>query len=290
MGPLLGGVLTDELELAVDLLPQRPDRRLRRPRHLAARSTSRGPRSRTSGSTTRGSPRSRPGSCWCCSAFDQAADWGFGDPRVIAMLVVAVVLVVAFALIEPRMKASALIPTDVIRNGEFRSACLAVLLMSAVFFATVLYAPQFMEKILGYSALKAGRGDAADARHVRARLVHRRARSTSGSGPKPTITAGALGLAVGPFLLSLVDADSSYGALVAGLAVTGIGRRPLLLRRSRPPGSPRSIPRAPSLAGGLIYMFQIAGGAIGLGITTTIFTLTLRERARRQGRRRRDST
>ena len=82
-------------------------------------------------------------------AFDQAADWGFGDPRVIAMLVVAVVLVVAFALIEPRMKRSALIPTDVIRNGEFRSVCIAVLLMSAVFFATVLYSPQFMEKILG---------------------------------------------------------------------------------------------------------------------------------------------
>ena len=56
------------------------------------------------------------------------------------------------------MKASALIPADVIRNGEFRTACIAVLLMSAVFFATVLYAPQFMEKILGYSALKAGVG------------------------------------------------------------------------------------------------------------------------------------
>ena len=35
MGPLLGGVLTDELALALDLLPQRADRRLRRPRHLA---------------------------------------------------------------------------------------------------------------------------------------------------------------------------------------------------------------------------------------------------------------
>ena len=33
-------------------------------------------------------------------------------------------------------------------------------------------------------------------------------------------------------------------------------------------------PSRASLAGGLIYMFQIAGGAIGLGITTTIFTLS----------------
>src|SRR5436305_8980160 len=37
--------------------------------------------------------------------FDQAADWGFGDPRVIAMLALALTLVVAFCFIEPRMKA-----------------------------------------------------------------------------------------------------------------------------------------------------------------------------------------
>jgi hypothetical protein len=33
-------------------------------------------------------------------------------------------------------------------------------------------------------------------------------------------------------------------------------------------------PSRASLAGGLIYMFQIAGGAVGLAITTTIFTIT----------------
>ena len=35
VGPLLGGVLTEALELALDLRPQRPDRRLRDVRHLA---------------------------------------------------------------------------------------------------------------------------------------------------------------------------------------------------------------------------------------------------------------
>ena len=134
-----------------------------------------------------------------------------------------------------------------------------------------------------------GRGrDAADARHVRDRLVLRRARSTSDWARSRRSRSGAA---------------RAHRRAVPALA----GRRRLELRRadrrpggdrdrgrasstprSRPPGSPRSIPPAPSLAGGLIYMFQIAGGAIGLGITTTIFTLTLRERARRQGRRRRN--
>ena len=205
-------------------------------------------------------------------AFDQAADWGFGDARVIAMLVVAVALVVAFALIEPRMRKSALVPADVFRNVEFRSACLTVLLMSAVFFATVLYAPQFMEKILDYSALEAGLGmvpmlGTFALVSFSAGPVYQRL------GPKPTITLGAAGLAVGPFLLSMIDAGSGYGALIPGLAVTGIGAG-FFYSSVTTAGVTALDPSRASLAGGLIYMFQIAGGAIGLGITTTIFTLT----------------
>jgi MFS family permease len=205
-------------------------------------------------------------------AFDQAADWGFGDVRVVAMLAAAAVLVVAFALIEPRMRESALVPSDVIRNTEFRSACLTVLLMSAVFFATVLYAPQFMEKILDYSALKAGVGmvpmlGVFTIVSFIAGPVYQRV------GAKPTITAGAVGLAVGPFLLSQIDAGSGYGSLVSGLAITGAGAG-FFYPSVTTAGVTALDPSRTSLAGGLIYMFQIAGGAIGLGITTTIFTLS----------------
>src|SRR5436190_3211892 len=49
-------------------------------------------------------------------AFDQAADWGFGDIRVIAMLVLGMVLLGSFALLEPRAGMHALIPSDVVRN------------------------------------------------------------------------------------------------------------------------------------------------------------------------------
>jgi hypothetical protein len=205
-------------------------------------------------------------------AFDQAADWGFGDPRVIAMLVVAVILVVAFTLIEPRMRQSALVPAEVFRNVEFRSVCLAVLLMSAVFFATVLYAPQFMEKILDYSALQAGLG-MVPMLGTFALVSFFAGPAYQRFGAKPTIVLGALGLALGPFLLSTVDADSGYGALIPGLAVTGVGAG-FFYSAITTAGVTALDPSRASLAGGLIYMFQIAGGAIGLGITTTIFTLS----------------
>jgi EmrB/QacA subfamily drug resistance transporter len=205
-------------------------------------------------------------------AFDQAADWGFGSPAVIAMLVVAALLLVSFTFIEPRMKKSALIPSDVLRTTEFRNACITVTLMSAVFFVTVLYAPQFMEKILDYSALEAGvgmlpmLGTFALTSFIAGPLYGR-------LGPKITVTAGAVGLTVGPFLLSMVDAGSSYSALIVGLALTGLGAG-LFYPSVTTAGVTALDASRTSLAGGLVYMCQIAGGAIGVAITTTIFTIT----------------
>src|SRR3712207_2544491 len=37
-------------------------------------------------------------------------------------------------------------------------------------------------------------------------------------------------------------------------------------------------PARSSLAGGIVYMFQVAGGSVGLGLTTTVFTTASEER------------
>ena len=204
--------------------------------------------------------------------MDQAADWGWGDPRVVAMFAAAVVLAIGFAFVEPRMKAAALVPGDIIRNRPFTAACLATLLMSAVFFTTVLYAPQLMQKILGYSPLKSGVGMLpmlavfAVTSFVAGPLYNR-------VGGKAVVTAGSLGLVVGPFLLSRFGADSEYTALVPGLVITGLGVG--LFYPSVTTAAVTALdPSRSSLAGGIVYMFQIAGGAVGLGLATTIFTTT----------------
>jgi EmrB/QacA subfamily drug resistance transporter len=203
-------------------------------------------------------------------ALDQSSAWGWGDIRTLALLAACPLLLAVFVVIERRAGDSALIPPDVIANRAFALACLAVLLMSAVFFAALLYLPQFMTKVLGYSALGAGAGLApmmcmfAVASFAAGPLYGR-------VGAGPIISAGALCIAVGIFLLSRLDTSDGYGALAPGMVVLGIGIG--LFYSSITTAAVTALdPSRASLAGGIIYMFQVAGGAVGLGLNTAIVT------------------
>ncbi len=209
-------------------------------------------------------------------ALDQAVDWGWTDARVLAMFAVAVAMFIAFARVERRMGEAALVPPDVFANRSFGAACLTVLMLSAVFFSIVLYGPQLMEKVLGWSALKAGAGMLpmlalfAAVSFLAGRLYER-------IGGRPVIIAGTALLAAGPLFVSFFGADSGYAVLVPGLALTGIGAG--LFYPSITTAAVTALDAArSSLAGGITYMFQIAGGAVGLGLTTALFTTRSEDR------------
>ena len=202
-------------------------------------------------------------------ALDQVTDLGWGDPRIIAMIAAALVFLAVFAMIERGAGMKALVPRAVMRNESFASSCLAILFMSATFFASLLYLPQFMQKHLGWSPLEAGAGMLpflalfAAVSFIAGPLYNR-------IGAKPIVTLGAAGIAVGPLLLSLVEADSGYGAIVPGMVAIGFGAG-LFYATATTAGITSVDESQASLAGGIIYMFQIAGGSIGLGLTTTVF-------------------
>jgi EmrB/QacA subfamily drug resistance transporter len=203
-------------------------------------------------------------------ALDQVDDWGFGDPRVVVLLALAVIMLVAFLPIERRAGASALVPRAVMANESFRASCLAILLMSATFFAALLYLPQFMQHQLGYSPLEAGLGMLpflavfAGVSFVAGPLYER-------LGAKVLASVGAACIAIAPFAFSLVGSRSGYGSLIVGMVVLGVG-----IGSFYPTATTAGVTSVDesqtSLAGGIVYMFQIAGGSIGLGLTTTVFS------------------
>jgi EmrB/QacA subfamily drug resistance transporter len=203
-------------------------------------------------------------------ALDQVTDWGWTDPRILGLFALCAVLLVAFVEIERRAGQRALIPRDVAANRGFRAACVATLLMSATFFAMLLYLPQFMQKMLGWDPLEAGAG-LLPMMGVFAAVSFAAGPLYERWGAKLIVSVGAACLAVGIFLISLVGADSGWGELVPGMVVTGLGVG--LFYSSITTAAVTALdPSRSSLAGGIVYMFQIAGGSIGLGLTTTVFT------------------
>jgi len=202
-------------------------------------------------------------------ALDQVTDWGWSDPRILGLFAACVLLLIAFAVNERRAGSWALIPRDVMANPAFRACCVTTLMMSATFFASLLFLPQFFQKILGYSALEAGAGLLpmmavfAVTSFIAGGLYNR-------LGAKLMVTAGALCLTLGTFLVSLIERDSSWIDLVPGMVVLGVGVG--LFYSSITTAAITALdPSRSSLAGGIVYMFQVAGGSVGLGLTTTVF-------------------
>jgi EmrB/QacA subfamily drug resistance transporter len=201
-------------------------------------------------------------------ALDLGTRMGWSSPVIVGLFAMSGVAIAKFFFVERRAGDSALVPDDVMRNTNFAAACLTVLLMSAIFFAALLYLPQFMSKVLQFSAMESGAGllpmmgTFAVTSFVSGRLYNR-------LGPKVSVTGGALFLAAGMFLLSLISATSTYSDLIFGMFVLGIGVG-LFYSSITTAGITSLDPSRSSLAGAIIYMFQIAGGSIGLGANTAI--------------------
>jgi EmrB/QacA subfamily drug resistance transporter len=206
-------------------------------------------------------------------ALDQSDAWGWGDPRVLALSVLCVVMLAAFGLVERRAGDAALVPPAVMGNARFAWCCLTVLLMSAVFFAALLYLPQFMTKELDFSAVQAGAGllpmmATFAVTSFAAGPIYTRA------GPKIVVSAGAACITVGILLLSRISGGDDFAALVPGMAVLGVGVG--LFYSSVTTAAVTALDESrTSLAGGIVYMCQIGGGSVGLGVNTAIVTASV---------------
>ncbi|MBY6189557.1 MFS transporter [Microbulbifer agarilyticus] len=204
-------------------------------------------------------------------ALDMVVDVGFKSPLIIGLLSGFLIFMAIFLHVEKRAGMNALIPEDVASNRKFFAAGLATLLLSVVFFAALLYIPQFLTKVRDYSAMRAGAGllpmmvtfglMSFISGHLYEKL-----------GAKMIVSAGAICLGGGMYLLSHLTKDTQYSSLIFGMVVLGAG---IGLFYSTITTAAITVvhPSRASLAGAILYMFQIAGGAIGLGMNTTIVAM-----------------
>ena len=207
LGPLIGGVLT-EPQLALDLLPQRAglDFAVLVTYYLVQVKE---PEPGEQRIDYPGSPRSRSGSSRCSSRSTRSTIGVGATRRPSALLALAALLVAAF-LADRAAGRERPDSARRDRNESFRASCLAILFMSATFFAALLYLPQFMQKHLDYSPLEAGVG----------MLPFLRPSRSSPSSPGPSTTASARS----PWPRSAPPASRSPLPLLAGRELPATAR------------------------------------------------------------------
>lgn len=201
-------------------------------------------------------------------ALDQSASWGWLSVKTIALIAISIIFLFAFVKLELKQD-NALIPKDVIKNREFMIYCLVMATLIPSYFCILLYLPQYLEKFSRYTPIGAG------AALVPILLSYALTSGFAGKvynllGARISIFMGMLLTAIGTFCIIVFGFGSSYVYMFPASIVSGIG-----LGIANPSITTAAIgsvkeSRA-SLAGGIVFMFQLSGAAIGLAVITTIF-------------------
>jgi len=202
-------------------------------------------------------------------ALTVSPSWGWTSYKTISLLAAFVVFMILFLIVESR-KDDGLIPKDVLRNFQFIIVGAVMFTFVPGFFAILLYVTQYLEKFRNYDPVQAG-----------AVLVPMLAvfsltsafsnRIYNRIGPRLSIFIGMALTTLGVLCVVFLGFGSSVYGLIPGYLIAGVG-----LGFAVPSITTAGISAVKesrgSLAGGILYMFQLVGGAFGLAVATTIFT------------------
>ncbi|MGP0048754.1 MAG: MFS transporter [Solirubrobacteraceae bacterium] len=194
---------------------------------------------------------------------------GWGSTTTLLRLAVAVLLLVAFLIIERRQR-QPLMPFSIFRLRTLRGANVVGLLIGMSLFSMFFFISLYLQNVLHYSPIKTGISYLPLAVGIilsagaASQLVTR-------FGFKPPLIAGLLLIAAGLLWFSQVPGTGgSYAANVLGpslLAAVGLGFAFVPVTIAAVTGTR---PHEAGLASGLINTSQQVGGALGLAILATI--------------------
>ncbi|WP_116952148.1 MFS transporter [Jiangella endophytica] len=201
--------------------------------------------------------------------FTRAETEGWSEAGTVSMFVLTVVLLVAFVLVERKVKAP-LLPLRVVlernRGGVYLALGLAVIAMFGLF----LFLTYYLQVVKGYSPIRSGvaflpmvAGMVIGSTQLGARLMTR-------VPARYLMTPGLLVAAVGMLLLTQMNIDSSYvGLLLPAQILLGLGLGTTFM----PAMSLATYgvePRDSGIASAMINTSQQVGGAIGTALLNTI--------------------
>jgi EmrB/QacA subfamily drug resistance transporter len=194
---------------------------------------------------------------------------GWDHPLIVGSFVVAVLLLVAFVVIEHR-RDEPMLDLDLFRKPTFSGAGIAAFAVSASILAAFLYIALYMQRDLGYSAWETG-----------LRFLPVSLGAFIFAGPSGRLTSvvpvrfllggGLLLVGVGLLLMRQVEPGSDWTALLPGMIVAGIG-----VGFTNPPIASTAIavvqPAHAGMASGINNTFRQVGIATGIAALGTLFS------------------
>lgn len=202
-------------------------------------------------------------------ALNVSPTWGWASYKTISLLLIFVLVMAWFLVVENR-KEDGLIPKDVMGNFQFMIAGAVMFTFVPGFFSILLYVTQYLEKFLNYSPIGAGAVVVpmlilfSLTSAISAKIYNR-------LGSKLSIFIGMTLISLGTVLVVLFGFGENFYGLIPGYIVAGVGLG-FAVPSITTAGVSAVRESRGSLAGGILYMFQLVGGAFGLAMATTIFT------------------
>ena len=201
---------------------------------------------------------------------------GWGSPLIVSFLVGAVVLLIAFVVVEQR-QSRPMFDLSLLRKRAFAGASIAAFALSASQFSLFLYMTLYIQNALGYAPLQAGLRFLPTT--LMAFFVAPIAGKLSSTVPvRIMISAGLFLIGIALLLEARLDADSEWTVLLPGFLIAGVG-----VGLINPPLASTAVgvvpPQRAGMGSGINSTFRQVGIATGIAGLGALFQGLLSDKA-----------
>jgi EmrB/QacA subfamily drug resistance transporter len=199
----------------------------------------------------------------------EAPTHGWASAQTLGTFATAAVLLVAFVVWELRSD-HPMLNVEFFENPRFTAANISIVLVFFALFGSLFFLTQYLQFVLGYSALQAGIRVAplAGVLMVAAPLA---GRLTARFGNKVLVSTGMATVAFGLWFMGTLNVTSGYGHVVIALLILGLGMGTAMVPATE--SIMGSLPLAKAGVGSAMNdTTRQVGGALGVAILGSIFS------------------
>jgi EmrB/QacA subfamily drug resistance transporter len=201
-------------------------------------------------------------------ALVEGNGWGWGSSKIIALIAVALVSLPLFVWVENRVKAP-IVQFKLLSDRDFLGAIVVASVISFAMLGVFFFLALYMQDILGYTPLEAGIRFLPSTLMMVA-IAPIAGRLSDRFGPRWLIGGGLLIVSASLFTFSTIAVDSSYLDLLPGFMLLGIGMAMTMSPMTSAAMNAVPVQKA-GVASGVLSMFRMVGGSLGVAVTGAIF-------------------